>query len=227
MVELDWTIVSQRLSEATATMAASLLGAIWAAFIIVAYYILGWCVAYIVNGLLKSAFTSIKLEQKLKEAGVQNALLGVKITTLVYGLLKFYIIVVFLGEAAARVQLGLVTDVILWLLGYVPSLVTGVIVIAGALIASDYISNRIKGVQFARTIGWLIKLFVGYTALVIALPYILPGADTEILKTAFTLAVSSVAVALGLGFAIALGWGLKDTVHDIAQKKKKMLEDLI
>jgi hypothetical protein len=110
---------------------------------------------------------------------------------------------------------------------FVPISGDGTFVIAGALIASDYISNRIKGVQFARTIGWLIKLFVGYTALVIALPYILPGADTEILKTAFTLAVSSVAVALGLGFAIALGWGLKDTVHDIAQKKKKMLEELI
>jgi len=227
MVELDWTIMSQRITEAVASVTVGMIDAVWATVIILAYYLLGWCVSYIINGLLKSAFAGVKLEQRIKEAGVQNALLGVKITTLIYGVLKFYIVVVFLGEAAARVKLGLVTDIIIWLLGYVPSLVKGIIVLAAALIAAEYISNRLKGVQFAKTVGIIIKVFVGYTALVIALPFVLPGADTEILKTAFTLAVSSIAIALGLGFGIAIGWGMKDTVHDVAQKKKKMLEELL
>lgn len=224
---LDLNVMTQMVSVETAAMVAGFLSALWATVIIVAYYILGWCVAYLVNALLKSAFGGLKLEQQMKELGVQNALMGIKITSLIYGLLQFYIIVVFLGAATQRVQLGLVTDVITWLVGYVPSLVKGVIVVGAALIAADFLTNRLKGVQFARAIGLVIKVFVGYTALVIALPFVLPGADTEILKTAFTLAVSSVAVALGLGLGIALGWGLKDTVSDVAKRKKKLLEDLI
>ena len=217
----------QRMSEATAAMAVGLMQAVWAAFIIVAYYILGWCIAFVLIGLLKSAFASIKLEQKIKELGIQNALLGIKLTDLVYGLLKFYIIVVFLGAAAARVELGIVTEKLIDLANYVPNLMQGLIIIVAALFAADYVAGRIKGVQFARTLGMLIKVFVGYTALVIAMPSILPQADTSILKTAFTLVVSSVAIAVGLGLGIALGWGLKDTVSEVAKKKRKMLENLL
>ncbi len=227
MVEFDWSIVMQRMSEATAAMAVGLMQAVWAAFIIVAYYILGWCIAFVLIGLLKSAFASIKLEQKIKELGIQNALLGIKLTDLVYGLLKFYIIVVFLGAAAARVELGIVTEKLIDLANYVPNLMQGLIIIVAALFAADYVAGRIKGVQFARTLGMLIKVFVGYTALVIAMPSILPQADTSILKTAFTLVVSSVAIAVGLGLGIALGWGLKDTVSEVAKKKRKMLENLL
>ena len=224
---MDWNIIMQRMSEATAAMAVGLMQAVWAAFIIVAYYILGWCIAFVLIGLLKSAFASIKLEQKIKELGIQNALLGIKLTDLVYGLLKFYIIVVFLGAAAARVELGIVTEKLIDLANYVPNLMQGLIIIVAALFAADYVAGRIKGVQFARTLGMLIKVFVGYTALVIAMPSILPQADTSILKTAFTLVVSSVAIAVGLGLGIALGWGLKDTVSEVAKKKRKMLENLL
>ena len=224
---LETSVIIQRASEAGGDIVAGLLYALWATVIIVAYYVLGWCVAYVVNNLLKTAFDGIKLEQKAKAKGVSNALLGMKISSVIYTLLKIYIIVIFLGAGAEKVELGLVTDVIMWLVGYVPSMVQGVLVIAGALIATDYLVNRMRGVQFAKTIGLLIKVFVGYTALVIALPFLLPGADTEILKTAFTLAVSSVAIALGLGLGIALGWGLKDAVADVAKKKKKLIEDLI
>jgi len=177
--------------------------------------------------LLSSGFGAMKLEQKLKAMGLQDALLGVKFTSVIYALLKFYIVVVFLGAAAARVQLGLVTQAITWLVSYVPSLVQGLAVIVAALFAAHYVTSRLGNVRFAGAVGMLIKVFVGYTALVIALPFILPGADTEILKTAFTLAVSSIAVAFGLGLGIALGWGLKDTVSEIAKKKKGIIEDLI
>ena len=227
MEGLETSVIMQRVADAGGDIVSGMLYALWATVIIVGYYVLGWCVAYIVNNLLKSAFEGVKMEQKIKSYGVHNALLGMKITSVIYTLLKVYIVVVFLGAAAARVQLGLVTDVIMWLVGYVPSLVQGVLVIGGALIAADFLVSKLKGVQFAKTVGLLIKVFVGYTALVIALPFILPGADTEILKTAFTLAVSSVAVAVGLGLGIALGWGLKDTVNDVAKKKKKMIEDLL
>jgi len=230
IIEIDpgfFNIVSTEIATALSNMAVQLVQGFWAALIILIYFVLGYLVAWIVNRLLAKAFEASKFEAKLKKKGLHDALLGVSFTSLVYSLVKFYIVVVFLGAAAARVDLGLVTEVITWLVGYLPSLVKGLVVVVGALFAADYVSDRIKGVRFAGAISALVKIFVGYTALVIAMPFLLPGADTEILKTAFTLAVSSVAVAFGLGIGIALGWGLKDTVGSIAKKKKGMLEKLL
>lgn len=230
MLELDPSFVqnlNDELAKTFAGMAVQFIDGLWAALIIVLYLVLGWFVAWVINRLLASAFHAFKFEEKLKAKGLHDALFGIKFTGMVHSIIKIYIVALFLGAAAARVQLGLVTDAIIWFAGYMPSLVRGLIVLVAALFAADYVKEKMKGARFANTIALLIKIFVGYTALVIALPFLLPGADTEILKTAFTLVVSSVAVAVGLGVGIALGWGLKDTVSDVAKKKKKLIEDLI
>lgn len=194
------------------------------------YAIVGLLVAIILDYLLKDALRKIGFEAQLKRKGLHDALLGFTFTGVISILLRLYVIITFLVLGAEKATLGIVNEIVLWTFNYFPSLVKGVVVIVGAMLAADYITDRIKGYKgipmFVGLLNLLIKVFVGYTALVIAIPFILPGADVMILVRAFESVTQAVAVGIGLGAAIALGWGLKDTVHQIAQKRKAQIERL-
>jgi hypothetical protein len=120
-------------------------------------------------------------------------------------------------------------DLVLWFISYVPLLLQGATILVIALLAGDYVTDRIKESRapFARFLGVVFEIFVIYTALVMALPLLLPNADVEILKTAFILIVGGVVFALALGAAIAIGLGAKDTVSRLAKKKEGDLEKLV
>jgi hypothetical protein len=106
---------------------------------------------------------------------------------------------------------------------YLPMLVQGIIIIMIALLAGDYIGDRIKTskkVPFANSVALAVDLFIAYNAIVIALPLLLPAADPSLLVWSFLVLLSAVAIALGFGSAIALGLGMKDSVADVAKKHK-------
>jgi hypothetical protein len=143
--------------------------------------------------------------------------------------LKLVTIAVFLGIAADVTRLIFLRDLVLWFISYVPLLLQGATILVIALLAGDYVTDRIKESRapFARFLGVVFEIFVIYTALVMALPLLLPNADVEILKTAFILIVGGVVFALALGAAIAIGLGAKDTVSRLAKKKEGDLEKLV
>jgi hypothetical protein len=109
-------------------------------------------------------------------------------------------------------------------------LLQGVTILVIALLAVDYVADRLKkasDIPFPKLLALSVKVFVGYTALVVALPLVLPGADVSILKDFFTLIVAGFALAFGLGSAIAIGLGMKDAVAGVAKKKEKELDKIL
>jgi len=103
------------------------------------------------------------------------------------------------------------------------------VILVIAMLGADYVTDRIRktrDIPFPNTMAVMGKVFVGYTALVIAMPLILPGADVEILRTFFTLLVGAFALAIGLGGAIAIGFGMKDTVGTVAKDHKHEIKKL-
>jgi len=114
-------------------------------------------------------------------------------------------------------------------MGYLPSLLQGVIIIMAALMAGDYVTDRMKEskkMPFANTVAIAVEVFIAYNALVIAMPMLLPAADPSLLVWSFLVLLSALALALGLGAAIALGLGMKETVADVAKKHKDKINRL-
>jgi hypothetical protein len=178
---------------------------------------------------LKRFLEKIGLEKWIKRKGLDTALLGFTVTGVLCTFLKLVTIAVFLGIAADVAKLTFLLDVVRWFVSYVPLLVQGATILLIALLAGDYVTDRIKESKapFARAVGMAFEVFIIYTALVMALPLLLPNADVEILKTAFILVVGGVVFALALGFAIAIGLGAKETIAKIAKKKESDFEKLV
>ncbi|MEM4554471.1 MAG: hypothetical protein QXT25_01310 [Candidatus Anstonellaceae archaeon] len=208
----------------------NLLEGVAAFAILVVILAIGWGVAYLLGNALKEFFVRIRLEKFLESHGVHDAFLGFTFSGIAVTLLKLYIMVAFLGIAADVVKIGLISTIALQAIGYLPMLLQGVIILMAALMAGDYITDKMKEskkIPFANSLAILVEIFIAYNALVIALPLLLPAADPSLLIWSFLVLLSAFAVAVGLGFAIAIGLGLKDVVAEVAKKHKDKINRLL
>jgi hypothetical protein len=191
-------------------------------------FIIGLIVADIVVWAVQKLLKKGNLEQKIKQKGLQNALVGFTITQVVSVLLKIYIVLAFLGAAAQIVEISFFSTLISDWLGYLSSFSQGIAIIAVALFAVTYITNTIRKEQkilFANQIALGLKVLVSYVALVLALDLILPMANTEILKQIFYLFLVAIVAAFGLATGLGLGLGLKESVSKAAQKNQQVFDD--
>lgn len=196
--------------------------------IVLIFLLIGYIVSKFLIHILDKFLEYFKLEERLEEKGVHDALAGFTLTHILSIIVKLLTVSVFLGIAASVTNLTFLGNLVWWFIGYVPLLVQGIVVLVLALLAGDYVTDRIKQakIPFSRFIALVTEVFIAYTAIVVALPLVLPNVNVEVLKTAFTLVLGAFAVALGLGFAIAIGFGLKDTVADVAKSKRKDIEKM-
>lgn len=219
-------LLRERLAVSLAKVGENFVVTLADLVVVLLFLFIGYAVAKFLSYFLHRFLEKIKLEEWIKDREMHDALLGFSLTTILDKLMKLLVVAVFLGVAAESVGFVFLRDIVLWFVGYVPWLIQGVVILVLALLAGDYVTDKIKTakIPFARPLAIVLEVFIAYTALVIALPLVLPNANVEILKTAFVLLVGGVVLAIGLGLAIAIGLGAKDAVSDIAKSKKKELE---
>lgn len=223
-------VFGDNLSNAVGQITSNFVAGLADFVVVVIFLAIGYLVARFLASIVKRGLHEIRLEKKLEEKGMHDALAGFTVSGIIVTFVKITTFAVFLGIAADVTRLTFLNTLIYWFIGYIPSLVQGVIIVVAALLGADYVADRIRKareVPFANMLAMLGKVFVGYTAAVIAIPLILPGADVSILKTFFVLMVAAFAVAVGFGSAIALGLGLKDVVRDVGKKKEKDVMKLL
>ncbi len=215
--------LSDRFGFALGRLTENFVGGLADFIIVIIFLGIGYVVSKTLSKIVERGLTEMKLEQKLKQKGLHDALVGFKLTEIIRTFVKLASFAVFLGIAADVTRLDFLNNLTWWFLSYLPSLMQGVVIMVVALLGVDYVSDRLakaSDIPFPKLLALVVKIFVGYTALVIALPLMLPGADVSILRTFFVLIVGGFAVAFGLGSAIAIGLGMKDTVASVSKKKE-------
>lgn len=215
--------LSDRFGFALGRLTENFVGGLADFIVVIVFLGIGYIVAKTLSKIVERGLTEMKIEQKLKQKGLHDALVGFKLTEIIRVFVKLAAFAVFLGIAADVTNLEFLNQLTWWFLNYLPGLMQGVIIMVVALLGVDYVSDRLAkapDLPFPKLLSVSAKMFVGYTALVIALPLVLPGADVSILRTFFVLIVGGFAVAFGLGSAIAIGLGMKDTVASVSKKKE-------
>lgn len=223
------SLLASNLSTVVSDVAKNFVVGLAAIIVVLFFLVLGWIVGRILVRVLHAFLEGIQLEHKLEKRGIHDALLGFSVTGVLSSFVKLLTYIVFLGIASNVVHLSFLENLVNWAVSYVPVLIQGVVILMLALLAGDYVTDRIKAskVPFAKIFGMALEGFIVYTALVISLPLVLPNADVDILKTTFFLIVGAFALAIGLGLAIAIGLGTKDTIAAVAKKRQKTLERLV
>ena len=196
------------------------LPSIVAAIVVLA---VGYIVGSAFGFLLKRFLEGAKVDEHLRKMGVSHSIGFISVPNLAGGLLKWYVVALFLVPAAGFMKLGVLENLLREFALWIPNLLLGIIIILVGLVISDYIADRMlhskrKGTRLFSTITrWFLIAFVGIIALnQIGIDVSLAENTTMIIIAGFAIGV---AIALGLGFGMAL----KDEAKGVLKNLKKGL----
>lgn len=191
--------------------------------------ILGWIIASIIGGIVTRVLHRAKLDYWIKTRNLKEALYGKELSSILGSLLKWYIIVIFLGEAAMLVKLTALSTVVTAIVFYLPTLIGAALVILIGMLIGEYVKNEALDTKmsYKELVGSVGKWLVIYFALVIGLQT--AGFEVNILLDAFRIGFAAlaivVAIVVGLGFGLAFRDDIMkyadDFKKDIKKKRKK------
>lgn len=182
--------------------------------LIVALVILaiGWAIGAIISKGISKFMDMIRFDESLKRAGfeefVKRAGLNLNSGHFLGGIIKYFIIVVFLIASFDVLGLGQVTVFLQQIvLGYLPQLIVAVLILLVGVVVGDVMgrvvvaSSRTARLHSANLLGAVTRWAIWIFAILVALSQVgIAGAFIQTLFTGFVVAVS-----LGLGLAFGLG----------------------
>jgi hypothetical protein len=190
-------------------------------------FVVGWIVASVLGKLIEKLIKSIKVDEALAKVGFNKKLgeVGISetVSELIGGIIKWFLILVFLMAATDILGLNQVTDFLNSIIFYLPNVVVAVVILAVAFLVANFVYNVVKGstkaagvmsATFLATISkWAIVLFAILAALLQL------GIATSLVSTIFIGIIAALSLAAGLAF----GLGGKD---EAAMLLKKIREDI-
>ncbi|MBI5253490.1 MAG: hypothetical protein HY930_03720 [Euryarchaeota archaeon] len=153
---------------------------------------------------------------------------GVQLVGISDLVIRWFIYAVALMAAVDILGIGFLTTFLLDAIGYIPSLVAGIVILLVGLVAVDFIVEFIKTttkelkIEYISAVTFVIRISLYLMILVMALDQF--KIKTTIIYALITPIAYGIAIGAGIGLGIAIGWGLKDAVAKAAEKKLKEKE---
>jgi hypothetical protein len=187
--------------------------------------LLGWGMGVLLGRVVSQIIKAIKIDEALRKAGVENFLnkggINLNSGSFLGGLVRWFIILVFLIGAFEVLHLSQVTMFLRDILNYLPQVIVAVLIlIAAGLVAdamkkvvlSSAMTAEISSAGFLATITkWVIWVF----AILVALSQL--GIAAGFVQTIFT----GLVVALSLGLGLAFGLGGQEVAGRAVEKMSK------
>ena len=175
--------------------------------------------------VLVQIIKALKVDEALKKAGVEDFLnkggIGLDAGAFLGGLVRWFIIIVFLIAAFEVLNLSQVTAFLRDILNYLPQVIVAVLILIVAglvgdamkrIVLSSAMTAGIHSAGFLATVtGWVIWIF----AILVALSQL--GIAVGFVQTIFT----GLVVALSLGLGLAFGLGGQEAAGRIIEKVSK------
>lgn len=216
-----WLTVAAILSLTELRVFLDLFMFAWSLFVFVLLAVAGLLLGGVVYKLFKEGFVALGLEEELKKFNVSDSVGLVPISSILASIGKWYVVILFvstgMGYFPLPAQFGLYAFMNS-LVVYVPHVIFGFIVLLSALILANFMSNRIKyrNMPFSDMLALGFEAVIIFFGIVLALPEF-GIKDVSIIADSFKILMIGVAV----GLAIAMGFGLKDSVSKMAEKFSK------
>lgn len=185
-------------------------------------FFIGWAIAVSIGQLLRQVIRSLKVDNVLEKLGLKSVLarggLPLDSGAFIGGLVKWFIIIVFLLTATDILGLNQITVFLRSVVEYLPNVIVAAVILLAATLVGDVVYKVVKasaeaahfrGAFIAGVAKWAILLFAFLTAMA---QLRLPG-----IETFFTGLVAMLAIAGGLAF----GLGGKDHASAFLDRMKR------
>jgi hypothetical protein len=187
-------------------------------------FLIGWIIAVAIGTLVEHLIRSLQVDALLRKLEVERALerggLRLNAGAFIGGLVKWFVIVVFLLAAANILNLSQVSDFLRQVLLYIPNVVVAALIIVIAAKVAEVVERTtrhsveaagLNGALVAVMARWAIWIFAVLAALLQL------GVATMLIQTLLTGVVAMLAIAFGLSF----GLGGKEAASSFIEKIRR------
>ena len=177
--------------------------------------ILGWVLAKVIEKLVKKSLIELHLDKWEKENKIDKALYGIQLTKFIPSLIKWYIFLAIINDAANKLDLPFITQTISNILVLIPEWFVGSLFMGFALIIAHRVNDSFSqsNLMFGSVGAKIIYFLIVYFALVLSLPKF-GFTNTAILVDAFRLIVAGFSLGLAIAIGVSFGAALKKPVKD-------------
>lgn len=194
-------------------------------------FIAGWVVGSILGRIVAQVIKSLRVDHGLRAAGVEDVVsrAGYHLDSgaFVGGLVKWFVIIVFLVASFDILGLNQVNQFLQQVvLSYLPNVIVAVLILLVASVVADTVKSVISGaasaagIHTAHFLGVITKWAIWLFAILAALYQL--GVATPFVQTLFTGIVVAISLALGLSFGLggqqAAGKYIERVRDEIASK---------
>ena len=186
--------------------------------------IIGYFIALVLGHAVRILIDKTRLDEKLRIWNLTKAVGHTDISALLGEFVKWWIVIIFLGQAVQLVNLGTLTVLLNRIVLWLPKLLVAIIVFLFGLGAAYFVElkiaehTRLKGMKMVGTIlKWLIIIMIT----LVAVRNI--GVDIVLIEDIFKWVIVALAAGIALALGIGLGLGLKKESESFIKNIKKSL----
>ncbi|MDD4878217.1 MAG: hypothetical protein PHO02_04230 [Candidatus Nanoarchaeia archaeon] len=207
------------------------IGSLWQSFVAVfpglvaalIIIVLGYFISLLLGHVVKFVLGKLGADKIMSKVKAPDALQKFSVSGITGRLTKWYVFILFLGESANVMNLGILSNMFTRFVLWLPQLIIAMLAVFVGFIVAYYVGHIIEAdikMKGSRTMARVFEYVILFIAFVIALEQI--GIQVDLLKNTFLILIG----ALGLGVAIAIGLsfglGLKgNTAKMFADLKRK------
>jgi len=188
--------------------------------------LIGWAIGALIGRIVSQIIRSVKLDAALRSAGVEALLrrgnINLNAGAFLGGLVKWFIIVVFLVAAFDVLKLDQVNVFLQQVvLLYLPQVIVAVLILLVGGVVGDFMGRVVSAsaktaeISSANFFGTITRWAVWVFAILIALSQL--GIATAFIQTLFT----GLVIALALGLGLSFGLGGQDAARDAIERVKR------
>ncbi len=214
-----WSVV---LTESFRNLWIGVIGFVPNLVVAILIVIIGWAIGALLGRVVSQIIKSLRLDEGLRKAGLEDFLnrgaINLNSGAFLGGLVKWFVMLVFLIGALDVLRLTQVTEFLKNILDYIPQVVVAVLILLAAGIIGDALkkvvvsSAKTAEVKSSGFLGSVTKWAIWIFAILVALSQL--GIAPVIINTLFT----GFVVALSLAFGLAFGLGGQEMASKVLDK---------
>lgn len=184
--------------------------------------IVGYFIATVLGYALHKLVAKTGIDKKMDEAKLTDAIGHIELSTLSGIILKWYIFIMFLGQAANIVNLGTLSVLLNRFLIWLPNLIVAAVIVVFGLLLAEYaevhmLKSTLKSV---RATSMLVKVVIIFFILVTALKQI--GLYVSLAENTFLILWGALCLAFAIAVGISFGFAFKEEAKGIINKFKPL-----
>lgn len=198
-------------------------------------FLIGATVVWLVAKLLSRSIIAViweraGLEKLLEQHKLKDALLGIEIRGVANLLLFLYLffigLILVMDISLKQISASLqIQQVLVGIMGYMSSLIQGVVILIVFLLLADLISDKIREkehLMFKDYLAMIVQAFIAILGFVVSMPAIFPSSNVELVGNVVLVMFAGIAFGFALAFGLAFGLGAQDIV---AKRLEKFIKE--